>query len=376
MISDRPVITDYGMITPYGLGLDACWDGLFSRQTAIKRFKRFDGETSCANTAAVVPGLKYDRENSLVMQMLTPLFAERSKSFPIDARLFLATTAGEIDLLERSVLAGDKNADGSCPDRLLGKVKKISGVSGTGSVVSAACASSAIAVASGASAIISGECTAALVVAADSVSEFVFAGFQSLMALDKESARPFDKNRSGLSLGEAASFLLLMSKARAMREKRPVLGKIAGWGMTNDANHMTGPLKDGSGLAESIWKALASAGMSTGDIGSISAHGTGTLYNDTMEMRAFNAVFGPHPLPTYSIKGGIGHTLGAAGLIEVIVTLRSLREKVTPPTVNLIDPDDNAVGWVSTAPMVFDKTTSLSVNSGFGGVNCALLISK
>ena len=98
-----------------------------------------------------------------------------------------------------------------------------------------------------------------LVVACDNVSEFVASGFSSLMALDKEMARPFDKNRRGLSLSEAAAFALLMSDARALREDRPVLAQISGWGLTSDANHITGPSRDGSGLALALRRALHSA---------------------------------------------------------------------------------------------------------------------
>lgn len=213
-----------------------------------------------------------------------------------------------------------------------------------------------------------------LVVACDNVSEFVAAGFYSLMALDGEMARPFDRNRKGLSLGEAGAFMLLMSDRRAAREKRPVLAEIAGWGLTGDANHITGPARDGSGLALALRKALRSAGIPREQVGSISAHGTGTPYNDSMEMKAFKSIFGKHPLPTYSSKGGIGHTMGTAGLADIIVAIRTLQEGLVPPTVNLRDLEDEAEGWVSAESRSCDTSVTVSTNSGFGGINCAVLL--
>ncbi len=197
------------------------------------------------------------------------------------------------------------------------------------------------------------------------------------MALDKFCSRPFDQRRSGLSLGEAAAFALIMSETRAKREQREIMGEIAGWGLSNDAHHMTGPSRDGSGLVNAIGQALQSANVSQRDIGSISAHGTGTVYNDAMEMQAFGTLFEDDICPVYSIKGGIGHTMGAAGLIDAIIALRSLKEGLVPPTINLESVDEAAQGWVSAneCSMVKDKM-AISTNSGFGGVNAALVLAS
>jgi 3-oxoacyl-[acyl-carrier-protein] synthase II len=115
--------------------------------------------------------------------------------------------------------------------------------------------------------------------------------------------------------------------------------------------------------------------MSPAEIGFISAHGTGTVYNDAMEMRAFRNVFAAEPVPVYSIKGGIGHTMGAAGLVELIVALRALREGMAPPTVNLSDADSDAEGWVSNSVrQVKANLSALMTNSGFSGINTALVL--
>jgi 3-oxoacyl-[acyl-carrier-protein] synthase II len=219
-----------------------------------------------------------------------------------------------------------------------------------------------------------GRAECVLVAGCDAVTEFIYSGFSSLMALDAVPARPFDVARKGLSLGEAAAFSLIMSRGRAEHEGREILCEIAGWGMGDDANHMTGPSRVSEGLIGAISKALASAGSSAGDIDFISAHGTGTSYNDEMEMRAFRALF-KKSVPVYSVKGAVGHTMGAAGLLETVVALEALKAATVPPTVNLVNPDDDARGWVSPDPVPLKRAKrALVTNSGFSGVNTALIL--
>lgn len=221
----------------------------------------------------------------------------------------------------------------------------------------------------------SGRTDCVLVVACDAVTEFVYSGFSSLMALDPVMARPFDRERKGLSLGEAAAYAVIMSEGRAKREKRKVLGSISGWGLSDDANHMTGPSRTSEGLTLAVRKALKTAGMGTQDIGCVSAHGTGTVYNDAMEMRAFRTVFEGSAVPVYSVKGGIGHTMGAAGLVEIVTAMKALRERIIPPTVNLREPDADAEGWVSSSCRPLgDGKAALITNAGFSGINTAVIV--
>lgn len=362
------------MVTAFGAGTDALWNGIRSGATAISKIDRFNTKAFQSDHAAVINGLKYLKKDSLVMQMFRLLFKDNSASIPEDAKLILATTKGEIDLLEKKFLTDRGEASDSNPHKLLKKISALAGVKDRGMIISAACASSSTALARAASMIRSGHGDCVLVTACDSVTEFVYAGFSSLMALEKSAARPFDKKRSGLSLGEAAAYALLMSDARAKREKRNIIGEIAGWGMSDDANHMTGPSRTSDGLIMAVNKALRSAGADEGGISFISAHGTGTVYNDAMEMRAFHFVF-KNKLPVYSVKGAIGHTLGAAGLVETITALRALKEKVIPPTVNLKAADDDAHGWVSNKQRALaNKKMALITNAGFSGINTALVV--
>jgi 3-oxoacyl-[acyl-carrier-protein] synthase II len=372
----RAVAVAVDVVSPYGWGVDACWQGLLSGETAIRRFERIPREVFPTDKAAFVPDLDPDGDETLVMQMVRPLIQRNAPAIPSDALLLLATTNGEIDILERSVLDGSPDAGGSRLDHLSKKIERLCGLSDPGIVVCAACASSSTAVVQGAAMIQDGDCDCVLVLGCDNVSEFVAAGFSAIKALDENMARPFDKNRRGMSLGEAAAFVLLMSESRASREKRPVLAEISGWGLSGDANHITGPSRDGSGLAVAIRKALRSADVPMEEVGSISAHGTGTVYNDSMEMKAFKSVFEGRSVPTYSLKGGIGHTMGTAGLMDIIIAMKTLLEGVVPPTVNLREVDDEALGWASPEPSRCNTAVTLSTNSGFGGINCAVALRR
>ena len=369
----KPVIVSADMLTPYGRGTDACWKGLLSGQSALSRVSRFKTAAFHSDYAGIVSGLHYHERESLVMQMVRSLF--EGTTVPEDAKLLLATTKGEIDLLEQSMLENKGDVEDAIVSRLISKVAELTSAKGGGLVLSAACTSSAAAAAQAAAMVRNGHADCVLVVACDSVTEFIVSGFSSLMALDKQPARPFDRNRAGLNVGEAAAYALIMSEERAVREGRPVLGTIAGWGLSDDANHMTGPSRESEGLVLAIRKAFVSAGIRPADVGLIAAHGTGTVYNDQMEMRAFRAVFTDGPRPVYSIKGGIGHTMGAAGLVEMLIAQRALREGIVPPTVNLIEVDDDARGWASDRPQTIrGNTLALVTNAGFSGVNTALVL--
>jgi 3-oxoacyl-[acyl-carrier-protein] synthase II len=371
----KAVVVESDIITPFGLGIDACWDGLLANRSSIAPVSRFNTQAFFSNFGGTISGLTYHGEKSLVMQMIAQLLDRSGNKIPGDAKLLLATTKGEIDLLEKSIITGTGDVSESTLNNLLRKVLDITGVKGGGMVISAACTSSAAAAARAASMIRSGRTDCVLVLACDSLTEFVFSGFSSLMALDKVPARPFDKNRAGLSVGEAAGFVLVMSEERAVREKRTVFGEIAGWGMSDDANHMTGPSRESEGLVRAIHAALNSAGVSADQVGFISAHGTGTPYNDAMEMRAFRSVFNDRKVPVYSIKGGIGHTMGAAGLVEIAIAQRSQQENKVPPTVNLKEADDDASGWVADRyQAIGSNSIALVTNAGFSGVNTALVL--
>ncbi|NCC49820.1 MAG: beta-ketoacyl-[acyl-carrier-protein] synthase family protein [Spartobacteria bacterium] len=369
------VIVTADIITAYGQGLACLWDGVCAGQCAVRPVVRFPVDAFACKNAALIDSLDGQAHDSLVMQMLRPMLEQLEGEWSPAIKLLLATTTGEIDWLQRGVVEASRDVADSLLSRLLKQISRICGGLNNAMVISSACASSTVAIAQAASLIRSGIEEAVLVVACDCITEFVFSGFSALQALDPDVARPFDQHRAGLSLGEGAGCVLMMSEERARRLNRPILGEVAGWGMSNDANHMTGPSRDGAGLKHAIELALKTAGVAADRVGAICAHGTGTAYNDSMEMKAFKAVFG-QPLSTFSIKGGSGHTMGSAGLIEAVLSLHAVTAGMLPGTVGLSCVDDEAEGWVSNENRTCDAEWILSTNSGFGGTNAALLLKK
>ncbi|HUB23881.1 MAG TPA: beta-ketoacyl synthase N-terminal-like domain-containing protein, partial [Tepidisphaeraceae bacterium] len=283
-----------------------------------------------------------------------------------DTALLVASTVGEIEFVERSVLDDDPAlAAESRPQVLVERIRRLLGLRGQCMAISSACASSAAALTRGAAMIRHGEAAAALVVTCDVVSEFVYSGFSTLFSLSAEPARPFDAKRCGLSLGEAAAWTLL----KAGEDSGGIA--ILGWGNTMDAVHMTAPDRNGAGLSRAIAKASAMAQQPADRAAFIAAHGTGTQYSDAMEIAAFGAAVG-NPRRVFSIKGGIGHTLAAAGLVQILVAGRALGLGVVPPTIGLCGCDAAATDWVHGE--IGTDGIAISTNSGFGGVNTAIVL--
>jgi len=235
-------------------------------------------------------------------------------------------------------------------------------------IVSNACSSGSQALIEAVDALEDDDCDAAVVAAGDAITSFIARGFESLLAVSETTARPFDRNRDGLTLGSARASVLL--QRRGWRKKHPC---VYAYGCSNDANHISGPSRDGSGLALAIERALD--GIDRSEIRAICAHGTATEYNDAMEARAFHTVFNSNPPPVFGIKGAIGHTLGAAGLIEVIVSALVATEGLIPPTVGFEHgEEDYPLDVVHGEPRKIKPGYVLTTNSGFGGMNTAIIV--
>jgi len=244
-------------------------------------------------------------------------------------------------------------------------------IAGPVQCVSIACVSGLIAIQQGALLIQEDKADLVFVVGVDLFSDFVLSGFTVLRSLDPGGCRPFDAERKGLSLGEGAGAVAL---ARRERLAFPAL-TVTGWGSSNDANHLTGPSRDGSGLALAMNRALKKAGVAPRGIDLVHAHGTGTSYNDAMEGMALRAVFGKTVPPYCSSKGLFGHTLGAAGLLETIVCLTAARQQRLPGTPRLLCPDPSVPDSLLREPRPAESLRHiLKLNAGFGGVNAALVL--
>ncbi len=237
-------------------------------------------------------------------------------------------------------------------------------------VISNACISGLLAIITGMRLIQSGQYDNAVIAGADVISKFILSGFQSFQAISNEVCKPFDAMRNGINLGEAAATIILSRHKKSSHDIKVVSGSIS-----NDANHISGPSRTGEELNLAITKAMNDAGLSATDIDFISAHGTATIYNDEMEAKAITLANLQH-VPVNSLKGYFGHTLGAAGIIESVASIHSLKENIILPT-----PGFTKLGV--TMPInvcsTLQKTAlqnCLKTASGFGGCNAAVIFSK
>jgi 3-oxoacyl-[acyl-carrier-protein] synthase-1 len=246
------------------------------------------------------------------------------------------------------------------------------GLRGPSVVVSCACASTAKAFGSAARMIEAGICDAAIVGGADSLCLTTLYGFQSLNLTAAGPCRPFDANRDGISIGEAAGFALLERAELGTRDDDLLL---LGIGESNDAYHMSSPHPEGAGARLAMERALASAGLGPADIDYLNLHGTATLAGDAAEDRAVFELFGG-ATPCSSTKGQTGHTLGAAGIVEAIISLLAIRHGIIPGCVNTvtIDPGFRSRHLTTSASARLDVVMSNSF--GFGGSNCSLILGR
>lgn len=283
--------------------------------------------------------------------------------------LIISTTKGNISLLETAQASPERNCRIALTTsaRLVAEYFRFVNLP---IIVSNACISGVLALLTGMRLIQSGQFKNVVVAGADVVSKFILSGFQSFQAVSPEPCQPFDASRKGITLGEGAGTIVLSS-----RKKHDGGVKITGGSVRNDANHISGPSRTGEELCGAIYKALTEAHLTARDIDFISAHGTATLYNDEMEAQAL-ALAGLQLVPVNSLKGYFGHTLGAAGLIETIVTTQSMKENLVLPTKGFQQSGVSRSLTISTALQSRQLHNCLKTSSGFGGCNAALVLSK
>lgn len=242
--------------------------------------------------------------------------------------------------------------------------------------ISTACSSAANAIMLGARLIKNNMLDRVIVGGVDSLTRFTLNGFNTLMILDRELCKPFDANRKGLNLGEAAAYIVIESEEAAGIGDRKILGELVGYANSNDAYHQTASSPEGQGAYLAMQKALLKAGLKPKDIDYVNVHGTGTENNDASEGRAMERIFEGN-LPRYSsTKAFTGHTLGAAGAIEAVISLLSIQHQCIFPNLNF----DNPIPELSSGPVttLLDNAgvkTILSNSFGFGGNNSSLVIS-
>lgn len=346
-------------VVPRGLAPDDDLWGLLMRSETLLRPRPHLGVNAASATFdPEFPGHAATALAFAALRKVWPLFRE----LPGKPAMFIACTKGDID----DWLATGKGHGFAALENALDDMQ--GGLPKLRRIVSNACVSGAQAAIEAAEMLIDCDCDRALVIGTDAVTPFVAQGFAALQGLSAAGARPFDAARDGLSLGEAGCAVILQRSADANGKPR-----MTGWGCSNDANHISGPSRDGSGLALAIERAYA--GLDRAQTVALCGHGTATRYNDAMEALAFHTVFGNKAPPVFGIKGSIGHTLGAAGLIEIAISARVARTGEIPPTYGHQQGDrEFPLDVVHGKPRRVSPGPVLTTNSGFGGMNTAIVV--
>lgn len=281
-----------------------------------------------------------------------------------------STTKGNIDLLEiyrRKFFEPDRVHLW----RMAEVITQFFGSPNKPFIISNACISGSVAIMAASRLITSGRYDQAIVTGGDILSEFIVSGFQSFQALSPVACSPFDAHRTGLSLGEGCGTVILTADANIAVHHRAV--EYLGGATTNDANHISGPSRDGEGLTLAISAAMKEAGVSSEEIDFISAHGTATPFNDEMESLALDRA-GLSPVPVNSFKGYIGHTLGAAGIIETILSAFSIRNNILFKSAGYTKNGVSRPLNIITDNRYQPVRRVLKTASGFGGCNAAIVI--
>ncbi len=390
------VITGIGVTSPYGSGVAALTKGLSADAPALAPLTLFE---TPLDYVPVVGQVRHPVEPASAGRMpmsrtdRLAVMAGREAVAGLQARadlrqrcaVVLASTVGGLSDLPPAMVADPSEYYGRAGidiastypvSHVCDSVAAALGLGGARLGVSVACASGAIAIALAARMIRDGRTRVALAGGSDALCGTTLAGFHALQALDVEPCRPFCETRAGLNIGEAAAALLLEDLEHARARGVEVLGVLSGWAFNNDAYHSTAPDSEGRGLASCITQALEAADVGIDWVGYVNAHGTGTVMNDVAEMQAYERAFAgrTRPVPVSSTKGHFGHTLGAAGAIEAVVTLLAVRHGLVCPTMRLERPlASTHVDLVRDRVRTLAVEAAISVSAGFGGSNACLV---
>jgi 3-oxoacyl-[acyl-carrier-protein] synthase II len=409
------VVTGMGVVTSLGAGKTDNWKKLTAGESGIRTITRFptDGlRTTLAGTVDFVPVEPFS--STALSERLADIATEEAIAqsaigskgdFP--GPLFLAVAPVEVEWPQRRELGREIKERDFDYDAILrvsggGKFKQYHqrflfgsvadhlaetfGTKGSPISLSTACASGATAIQLGVEAIRRGEADAALCVATEgSVNPEGLVRFSLLSALSthndppQAASKPFSKNRDGFVMAEGAGALVLESYEAAVARGAPILGIVAGCGELTDSFHRTRSSPDGKPIIGCVRKTLADAGMTSGQIDYINAHGTATPENDKMEYLGISAVFGERAkeIPVSSNKSMVGHTISAAGAVEAIFSLLTLEHQRIPPTINYEVPDPAIPFDVVPNKARDARVTAVMSNSfGFGGQNASLILTR
>jgi 3-oxoacyl-[acyl-carrier-protein] synthase II len=410
----RVVVTGMGMLTALGNDVASTWEGLVAGRSGIATITAFDPSRLTARIAGEVKDLdashildrKEIRRTDRYIQFGLVASRQAMDEAGLPARLegeeaertgvILGTGLGGVGTLVEGISINALRG----PDRIspflipmgipnvgAGQVAISFGMTGPNFTTVSACATGGHAIGEAFETIRRGDADVMVAGGTEAgVYEPLVGGFAAMRALstrndDPEGAsRPFDKGRDGFVPGEGAGVLVLEELEHARRRGAPILAELISYGATADASHITLPAPGGIGAVKAARRALEKAGISADEIDHVNAHATSTPEGDKAELQSIRTIFGDRAgeIPVTANKSMLGHTLGAAGAIEAIVTIQSIRESCVPPTINLDDPDDAAEGLNLTpnTAQAHDIRTAMSNSFGFGGQNTTLIIRR
>ena len=399
----RVFITGMSVISALGLDLKSNWENLIAGRNGVKQITLFDPAGLQTQIAAQVPddfeahASGYIRKRSSdqmtrVTKMCFVCAADAVKHSGVD---FEGQDKTKCAVILGVVSTGNTSSEHgtTSKNRVLKSMNNAMSawisleykLRGPNFTVASACSSSAYAIALGYDLILNGAMDLVIAGGADSIiNREEIEGFNEIYALsvnnDPDTAnRPFSKDRDGFVIGEGAGIMILESEESAKKRNATIYGEISGYAITSEAYNIMAPMKDGEGIADTMIEALNNAGIRPDEVDYINAHGTSTILNDRYETMAIKKVFGEHAfkIPVSSTKSMIGHTVGAAGAIEGIVTVMSLNTGIITPTIHLDDPDPELdLDYVPNVARKYNVNCAISNSFAFGGHNATIVFKK
>lgn len=379
-------MTGAGIVCSIGRNKAEVWQSIVDMRAGIAKMTRFPGETFPTDIAAEVladlPQAKRFSRTDLLAVMAAKEALEQANGAALE-RAVVSTGTSTGGLLEgedyyfRRLVRGRRRAPASRvlqqptsgPSDAVARALRLGG----GVVSNAtACASAGAAIGMAADYLRSGHADVALAGGSDALCRLTYSGFNVLQAVDPEPCSPFGATRKGITLGEGAGYLVLERWDDAVERGAVILAELCGYGASCDAHHPTAPAEDGHGAEAAMRGALGEAGLTPAMVDYVNAHGTGTLLNDSAETRAIIAAVGTE-VPVSSSKSYFGHTLGASGAVEAVVTVLALQHQIAPPTLRLKESAaDCPLDYIPDTPRPMPMANVLSNTFGFGGSNVSL----
>ncbi|MED0660728.1 beta-ketoacyl-ACP synthase II [Bacillus smithii] len=406
----RVVVTGLGAVTPVGLNVETTWENIINGVSGIKPLTRVNPDEFPAKVAAEIndfnPEDYLERKEARKMDRFTQYAVAAAIQAVKDADLiidesnaervgvWIGSGIGGMETFEQQFETFQKRGyrrvspffvPMMIPDMAAGQVSILLGAKGINSCTVTACATGTNSIGDAFKAIQRGDADVMVTGGTEApITRMSIAGFSANTALStnpdpKTASRPFDANRDGFVIGEGAGIIVLEELEHALKRGARIYAEIVGYGMTGDAYHITAPAPGGEGGARAMKKALQDAGLKPEDIDYINAHGTSTPYNDKFETAAIKTVFGEHAyrLAVSSTKSMTGHLLGAAGGVEAIITVLSIKNDIMPPTINLETKDpDCDLDYVPHEARKQTVRAAISNSFGFGGHNATIVFQK